>query len=212
MKVIRVCGADGFEYICEELSRKLSSHAVLFDGLESGKESLFRWEAEKKTSVRERLGEADWRRIDPLLEVEFSACFIDPDSINNFDILQRLCDGADIAIFISESAIPVDREISIERVLKEKFGVKKVLIVREEEELKRAIEKVVTLIYAKGGKMDEEIPEELIQAIRQGSSEGRITCEKAHEIAKELNLPLPLVGKALDMLGVKITKCQLGCF
>jgi len=39
-----------------------------------------------------------------------------------------------------------------------------------------------------------------------------ITCPEALEIAKETKTPAAKVGQMLDDLGIRIVKCQLGCF
>ena len=39
-----------------------------------------------------------------------------------------------------------------------------------------------------------------------------ITCLEALEIARETKTPTKKVGQMLDDLGIRILKCQLGCF
>jgi hypothetical protein len=60
--------------------------------------------------------------------------------------------------------------------------------------------------------MPEEIPEKVIEAVKRESKEGRIPCALAQQLAGELGVPIPLVGRALDLLDIKIVECQLGCF
>ncbi|MEW6172673.1 MAG: hypothetical protein AB1510_06335, partial [Bacillota bacterium] len=57
-----------------------------------------------------------------------------------------------------------------------------------------------------------DVPEEILDAVRRAAPEKRITCAAAHALAKELDVPLRLVGAACDALGIKIKECQLGCF
>ncbi|MHB1420214.1 MAG: hypothetical protein ACYCX4_11635 [Bacillota bacterium] len=57
-----------------------------------------------------------------------------------------------------------------------------------------------------------EIPDKVLQAVKEAAPEGRISCAQAHELARELQVPLLIVGEAADHLNIKITKCQLGCF
>lgn len=54
--------------------------------------------------------------------------------------------------------------------------------------------------------------EKLIAAIVKVSVEGRLTCEKAHELGKELDVPLREIGVVCNELRIKIKDCQLGCF
>ena len=49
-------------------------------------------------------------------------------------------------------------------------------------------------------------------ALKRKARGGRISCEKAFEVAEELDVPLRKVGKTLDRLEIKIVRCQLGCF
>ncbi|PKQ26865.1 MAG: hypothetical protein CVT63_08305 [Candidatus Anoxymicrobium japonicum] len=60
--------------------------------------------------------------------------------------------------------------------------------------------------------MSEDIPQNVIEAIKAAAEDGRISCEKALELANELEAPTLLVGRALDFLEIKVTSCQLGCF
>ncbi len=41
---------------------------------------------------------------------------------------------------------------------------------------------------------------------------GRLPCPAAFTIAKDLNLELKEVGKAVDKLGIRVSDCQLGLF
>ena len=42
--------------------------------------------------------------------------------------------------------------------------------------------------------------------------EGRLTCAKAHAIAETQSVAPHQVGKAMDLVGVRINRCQLGLF
>jgi hypothetical protein len=57
-----------------------------------------------------------------------------------------------------------------------------------------------------------ETREKIIEAIRTASAGGRLSCERAHELAKELKVPLGEIGSVCNELKIKITACQLGCF
>lgn len=40
----------------------------------------------------------------------------------------------------------------------------------------------------------------------------KISCKKAFEIAEKWDMPVKEVGEVINELGIKIVKCQLGCF
>jgi hypothetical protein len=48
--------------------------------------------------------------------------------------------------------------------------------------------------------------------VKAVSVDGVLTCPQAHEIGKDLGVPLSMIGTAADILGIKIKNCQLGCF
>ena len=54
--------------------------------------------------------------------------------------------------------------------------------------------------------------EKIIEAIQAASINNRLSCEKAHEIADALNVPLKEIGALCNGLKIKIKTCQLGCF
>jgi hypothetical protein len=54
--------------------------------------------------------------------------------------------------------------------------------------------------------------EKLIESIRAASVNNRLTCEKAHELSRILNISLKEIGEACNELHIKIAACQLGCF
>ena len=59
---------------------------------------------------------------------------------------------------------------------------------------------------------DGEIKGEIIEAVRLRAVEGEITCADASSIAGELNVAMGEIGVVLELLGIHITKCQLGLF
>lgn len=62
-------------------------------------------------------------------------------------------------------------------------------------------------------KRDGAAPDQRIaDLIRKRVSDNRITCAAAHSIAGELDVPPAEVGAAIDLLEIKIEKCQLGLF
>ena len=54
--------------------------------------------------------------------------------------------------------------------------------------------------------------EKMIEAIHLASVNNRLSCEKAHELAKDLNTSLQQIGALCNELKIKIAACQLGCF
>ena len=63
-----------------------------------------------------------------------------------------------------------------------------------------------------GGRMPEDVAQEVLDAVKKEAVEGKIPCGRAQELAAELGVPIPEVGRALDLLQIKIVHCQLGCF
>jgi hypothetical protein len=52
-----------------------------------------------------------------------------------------------------------------------------------------------------------------ISRIIQDRAEGRkISCKNAFDIAEELSAPIDKIGKNIDLLNIKLIKCQLGLF
>ena len=54
--------------------------------------------------------------------------------------------------------------------------------------------------------------EKMIEAVHMASENDRLSCEKAHKLAKELNTSLQEIGALCNELKIKIADCQLGCF
>jgi hypothetical protein len=54
--------------------------------------------------------------------------------------------------------------------------------------------------------------EKMIEAVHMASENNRLSCEKAHELAKKLNTSLQEIGALCNELKIKIANCQLGCF
>jgi hypothetical protein len=54
--------------------------------------------------------------------------------------------------------------------------------------------------------------EKMIEAVQMASVNKQLSCEKAHELAKELNTSLQEIGALCNELKIKIAACQLGCF
>jgi transcriptional regulator NrdR family protein len=59
---------------------------------------------------------------------------------------------------------------------------------------------------------DDMTREKIVEAIQSASENNRLSCEKAHELARDLNSSLQEIGALCNELKIKITACQLGCF
>lgn len=53
---------------------------------------------------------------------------------------------------------------------------------------------------------------ELREQIRAHLEEGKLPCPVAWEIARKLGVERITVGRAADAMGVRISRCMLGCF
>ena len=62
--------------------------------------------------------------------------------------------------------------------------------------------------HASGAKPDPRIAQE----IEGKAVDGSITCAAAHEIAGELGVSSAKVGIAIDLLEIRVSRCQLGLF
>jgi hypothetical protein len=59
---------------------------------------------------------------------------------------------------------------------------------------------------------DNRLNKEIAQAIEKRTVGAEITCAEASHIAGELNMPMGEVGVAMDLLEIRITRCQMGLF
>ena len=62
--------------------------------------------------------------------------------------------------------------------------------------------------HAPGTQLNPQIAE----LIKQRTSQGKITCSDAHRIAHELEVLPAEVGVTIDLLEIKLSRCQLGLF
>ncbi|MDT3699277.1 MAG: hypothetical protein RO469_07590 [Thermincola sp.] len=58
----------------------------------------------------------------------------------------------------------------------------------------------------------DKIPANLLEAVKNAATDGKLSCVAAHSLAEKLGVELIMVGKAADELKIKIKDCQLGCF
>ena len=65
--------------------------------------------------------------------------------------------------------------------------------------------------FGKGG-LGGFSSEKIVKAVRLKTVDGEIACADASSITGELNVAMSEIGVTLDLLGIRITKCQLGLF
>lgn len=79
-------------------------------------------------------------------------------------------------------------------------------------------ERIQYMAFHKGEKYSEkhqqkDIADPVIKnTILHRAKDGKISCADAFDIAKELNAPVDRIGITIDLLDIKLTKCQLGLF
>lgn len=59
---------------------------------------------------------------------------------------------------------------------------------------------------------DLKVDEKIARAVEKKTIEGKITCANAEKIAGEELVTMQEVGVTLDLMGIQISKCQLGLF
>jgi len=59
---------------------------------------------------------------------------------------------------------------------------------------------------------DTKLDPKIAEAIKQKTEDGKITCASAHKISGKLNISPADVGVAIDLLEMRLKKCQLGLF
>ena len=60
--------------------------------------------------------------------------------------------------------------------------------------------------------MEQADRERIKRALVEASVKDTIDCGRALALAAEFDVPVRQVGEAADDLGIKIVRCQLGCF
>jgi len=58
-------------------------------------------------------------------------------------------------------------------------------------------------------RQDKALEEAILKA---SGPDRRLPCARAFQVAEEQGVPRARVGEACNRLGVKISRCQLGCF
>ena len=56
------------------------------------------------------------------------------------------------------------------------------------------------------------LDDRIAEAVRLKAAAGEITCAASHKIAADLNVLPSEVGKTVDLMEIRVTKCQLGLF
>ncbi len=57
-----------------------------------------------------------------------------------------------------------------------------------------------------------DVATHILEAVKKAAPDGRLKCKEAFRLAEELQISIAEVGKAANKLGIKIVRCQLGCF
>jgi hypothetical protein len=60
--------------------------------------------------------------------------------------------------------------------------------------------------------MKEDVKNRIKDAAAEIDGQGRLPCKRAFQLAEELNLSLKDIGDICNAEGIKIIRCQLGCF
>jgi len=71
---------------------------------------------------------------------------------------------------------------------------------------------MTTKDFSKKHSPDKKVNEELARAVKARAREGELPCAVAFSIAEEMNVPPEEVGFTLDVLGIRVVKCQLGLY
>jgi hypothetical protein len=57
--------------------------------------------------------------------------------------------------------------------------------------------------------MDEQ---NILEILQEKSPNGKISCEEARKLAREIGVELSKIGELCDQAAIKICACALGCF
>jgi hypothetical protein len=58
----------------------------------------------------------------------------------------------------------------------------------------------------------DEVPERLAARLRASAAEDGITCEAIWNVADDLGYQRLVASSAVEAMGLRVTRCQLGCF
>ncbi len=220
MKIVKVSGTEGRRALAESVQSKIDDSVLL--ALERGDENeapatgpqIEQWLAD--CGLAEEAEVFVLETNEPLvgLSTSFAIFFTDAP----LDALEpgvgEAAPGADLVLVDLGEAFKAADVLRLEASMKERTGARKVLIYSDEAGRERAFSKAADMTAAEVGgvRMTEDVPQKVTEAVQREAAEGKLTCERAHELAAELGIPLEVVGRALDLAHIKITRCQLGCF
>lgn len=57
-----------------------------------------------------------------------------------------------------------------------------------------------------------EVSQEVLEAVKEATEDGRLSCPRARKVAEELKASPREVGEACNQLKIKLYACELGCF
>ncbi len=113
---------------------------------------------------------------------------------------------------LEEGKLPCEKAFAIAR----KLRVKPLIVGQKADEMGVKISRCQLGLFGYGGQKLvvplAEVPPELEGEIKKRSKEGKLTCAEAWTIARRLNRSKLEVSNAAEALGIRIVKCQLGCF
>jgi hypothetical protein len=66
--------------------------------------------------------------------------------------------------------------------------------------------------YAAKHKPDMKADERLAEAIKRKADDGALTCAQASRISDSMKVEMGIIGVTLDLMEIRIGKCQLGLF
>jgi len=66
--------------------------------------------------------------------------------------------------------------------------------------------------YAAKHGTHSRVADDLARHLKQAAQNGQIDCEAAHALAARLNLAPQEIGRAMDLLELRIVRCQMGLF
>jgi hypothetical protein len=53
---------------------------------------------------------------------------------------------------------------------------------------------------------------EILEAVREASSDGKISCARLRKLAEDMGVQYRVAGAAADKLDIRVKQCDLGCF
>lgn len=220
MKIIKVSGTGAKRELAQFVQSRIDDSWLL--ALERGDESeepatggqIERWLADSGLQEEGEVLVLESNEPFEGLATAFRMLITDVPLDRLEPVARQAAAGTDLVLVERGKGFEVADEAGLEASFKEGTGARKVLIYEDESGRERAFAKAADSALARlgGGSVSEDIPQEVTDAVKREASDGRMTCERAHALALELGVPLELVGRALDLANIKITRCQLGCF